>query len=73
MMGEGDKKKPQRLVVTLRHVATQDADARISRAVDILIEAVAIKESPQTIGGTNSPKETPSGQSSPSENSRGSN
>jgi len=59
--------------VTMRHVATPDADARISRAIDILFEAAAIKELPQPTRGTNTPKEPPSGQSSSSGNSRGSN
>jgi len=71
MIGEEDKKNPKRLIVTLRHVANPDADARISRAVDILIEAAASKAQPT--GRTNIRKETPSGQSSPSGNSRGSN
>jgi hypothetical protein len=72
MKGEEDKKDPKRLIVTLRHVAAPDADARISRAIDILMEAAASKETPQPTDRTNIRKETPSGQSSSGGNSRGS-
>ena len=36
------------IVVSLRHVATPDADARLSRTVDILLKAAAKKNTPKS-------------------------
>ena len=53
--GEQNQK---RMVVTMRHVTTPDAEQRLSRAIDILLR-VAARGTTKSKDGINTEKETP--------------
>ncbi len=55
--GKQNQKRP---VVDIRHIATLDSDARISRAVDMLLRAAGEAKS-QSKGISDGKKETPHG------------
>jgi len=55
--GKQNQKRP---VVGIRHIATVDSDARISHAIDMLLQAAAEAKS-QSKGISNGKKETPRG------------
>lgn len=54
------KQNQERLKVRVCHVAIVDSDARISRAIDMLLQAAAEAKS-QSKGISNGKKETPHG------------
>ena len=56
--GKRNQKCP---IVSIRPIATADGDARLSRAIDILLKAVAEANS-QSKDTSNGKKETPHGQ-----------
>lgn len=61
------KQDHSRLNVNLCHVATPDADARVSRALDILLEAAATKDTPKYKGRLETQQRRQSGRASSEE------
>ena len=57
--------------VTVRYVVTPDADARLSRAIDILLENAARKQNPPASKDRKHSKEKPSAQISNHDGSGG--
>jgi len=55
------RQSQKRLVVSIRHVATPDGNARVCRTIDILLKAAAEANS-QSKDTSNGKKETPHGQ-----------
>jgi hypothetical protein len=61
------KQNHSRLIVSLRHVATPEADARISRAFDILLGAAAKNDMPKSKERPKAQRRRQSGQTSSEE------
>ena len=49
-MARKDKLSLRRLTVTLRHISSPDADMRLSRVIDILLESATRKQNPPAAG-----------------------
>jgi hypothetical protein len=61
-MARKDKLSLRRLTVTLRHVSSPDADVRLSRVIDILLESATRKQNPTAAGSQKYHKEKPRAQ-----------
>jgi hypothetical protein len=48
-MSRKDKQSLKRLAITVRYVTSPDAEMRLSRAIDILLESATRKQNPQQI------------------------
>lgn len=62
-----DRHSQQDVVVTLRHLAAPDANARVSRAIDILLETAAKNETPKNERSPKTQRRTLLGQASSEE------
>ena len=59
MAKKQDKQKQKRMVVTMRHVTTPDAEKRLSHAMEILLRAAA-RDTSQAEDSPDADKEKPS-------------